>query len=64
MILGGSGCGKSTLLKHLIGLYKPAAGKVLHQRRRVNINTDDDRILRRCAWTSGCSFSPGRSSAP
>ncbi len=29
VILGGSGCGKSTLLKHLIGLYKPAAGQVL-----------------------------------
>ncbi len=28
-ILGGSGCGKSTLLKHMIGLYKPAAGKIL-----------------------------------
>lgn len=27
-ILGGSGCGKSTLLKHMIGLYKPAAGRV------------------------------------
>jgi phospholipid/cholesterol/gamma-HCH transport system ATP-binding protein len=29
VILGGSGCGKSTLLKHMIGLYKPAAGKIL-----------------------------------
>ena len=28
-ILGGSGSGKSTLLKHMIGLYKPVAGKVL-----------------------------------
>jgi phospholipid/cholesterol/gamma-HCH transport system ATP-binding protein len=27
-ILGGSGSGKSTLLKHMIGLYKPAAGKI------------------------------------
>ena len=29
IILGGSGCGKSTLLKHMIGLYKPAAGKIM-----------------------------------
>ncbi len=29
VILGGSGCGKSTLLKHLIGLYKPYAGRIL-----------------------------------
>ena len=28
VIVGGSGCGKSTLLKHLIGLYRPYAGKV------------------------------------
>ncbi len=29
VIMGGSGCGKSTLLKHMIGLYKPAAGRIL-----------------------------------
>ncbi len=28
IIMGGSGCGKSTLLKHLIGLYRPAAGQI------------------------------------
>ena len=28
VIVGGSGCGKSTLLKHMIGLYKAAAGQV------------------------------------
>src|SRR5215470_6900707 len=27
-ILGSSGSGKSTLLKHMIGLYRPAAGKI------------------------------------
>lgn len=26
---GGSGCGKSTMLKHMIGLYKPAGGRIL-----------------------------------
>ncbi|MGD0231127.1 MAG: ATP-binding cassette domain-containing protein [Syntrophorhabdales bacterium] len=30
VIMGGSGCGKSTLLRHLIGLQKPARGKVLY----------------------------------
>lgn len=29
VILGGSGSGKSTLLKHMIGLYKPAKGRIL-----------------------------------
>jgi ABC-type transport system involved in resistance to organic solvents, ATPase component len=28
VILGGSGSGKSTLLKHMIGLYRPAAGHI------------------------------------
>jgi phospholipid/cholesterol/gamma-HCH transport system ATP-binding protein len=28
-IVGGSGCGKTTLLKHMIGLKRPAAGRVL-----------------------------------
>lgn len=28
VILGGSGSGKSTLLKHLIGLYRPLAGRI------------------------------------
>lgn len=30
VIMGGSGCGKSTLLKHLIGLKRPAKGRVLY----------------------------------
>src|SRR5215208_4130913 len=29
VILGGSGSGKSTLLKQMIGLYRPAEGKIL-----------------------------------
>ncbi|MGV6826745.1 MAG: ABC transporter ATP-binding protein [bacterium] len=30
VIMGGSGCGKSTLLRHLIGLKRPAAGKIFY----------------------------------
>jgi len=30
VIMGGSGCGKSTLLRHLIGLQKPAEGKLFY----------------------------------
>jgi phospholipid/cholesterol/gamma-HCH transport system ATP-binding protein len=29
IIMGGSGCGKSTLMRHMIGLHRPAQGKVL-----------------------------------
>jgi phospholipid/cholesterol/gamma-HCH transport system ATP-binding protein len=29
VIMGGSGCGKSTLLRHIIGLQRPARGRVL-----------------------------------
>jgi phospholipid/cholesterol/gamma-HCH transport system ATP-binding protein len=29
VIVGGSGCGKTTLLRHMIGLNRPAAGRVL-----------------------------------
>lgn len=30
VIMGPSGCGKSTLMRHLIGLKRPAAGRVFH----------------------------------
>jgi len=30
VIMGGSGCGKSTLMRHMIGLQRPARGKVLY----------------------------------
>jgi len=31
IVMGGSGCGKSTLLRHLVGLQRPAKGRVLYQ---------------------------------
>ena len=57
VILGGSGCGKSTMLKNLIGLYQPAAGKVLVN--GVDVNTDDERILRRVRMDLGVLFQSG-----
>ncbi len=57
VILGGSGCGKSTLLKHMIGLYKPAAGQVLVN--GVDINTEDEAILRRVRMDLGVLFQSG-----
>ncbi len=30
IIMGGSGCGKSTMLRHLVGLMRPAQGRVLY----------------------------------
>ena len=31
VIMGASGCGKSTLLKHMVGLIRPARGKVFYE---------------------------------
>jgi phospholipid/cholesterol/gamma-HCH transport system ATP-binding protein len=30
VIMGGSGCGKSTMLRHMIGLVKPAGGRIVY----------------------------------
>ena len=49
VILGGSGSGKSTLLKHMIGLYQPMAGHVLHRRRRHRHRRGRRRAARSCA---------------
>jgi phospholipid/cholesterol/gamma-HCH transport system ATP-binding protein len=43
VVMGGSGCGKSTLLKHLIGLNRPASGKVLVSGTSLWDATDEDR---------------------
>jgi len=44
VILGGSGCGKSTLLKHMIGLYPPAAGRILIEGRDMATAEGDERL--------------------
>jgi len=41
-IVGGSGCGKSTLLKHMIGLLKPAAGRVVFEGMDITVSDDDE----------------------
>ena len=60
VILGGSGCGKSTLLKHMIGLYPPAAGKIILDGDDITSADGDDRlrILRKIGvmYQSGALF--------
>ncbi len=41
-IVGGSGCGKSTLLKHMIGLLRPAAGRVLIGKTDIAVAGDEE----------------------
>ena len=55
VILGGSGCGKSTLLKHMIGLYKPVAGRVLLW--GTDLNEADDRVREQILKRVGGSLS-------
>jgi phospholipid/cholesterol/gamma-HCH transport system ATP-binding protein len=47
VILGGSGCGKSTLLRNLVGLMRPASGKILHNGRDFTAMSDDERVKAR-----------------
>ncbi len=54
VILGGSGCGKSTLLKHLIGLYPPAAGRIVVN--GIDITSGDERALARMRREIGVLF--------
>jgi len=43
-ILGGSGSGKSTLLKHMIGLYRPAAGRILINDQDIAAVSGEERL--------------------
>ena len=49
VILGGSGCGKSTLLKHLIGLVRPKAGRIIIQGDDISADNDEvyQKVLRK-----------------
>lgn len=44
-IIGGSGCGKSTLLRHMIGLNRPSAGRVLVGGRDI-ASADEEELNR------------------
>jgi len=60
VIAGGSGSGKSTVLRHMIGLNKPAAGRVLIDGRDIHAVSRAERqeILRRfgVAFQNGALF--------
>jgi phospholipid/cholesterol/gamma-HCH transport system ATP-binding protein len=57
VIVGGSGCGKTTLLRHMIGLLRPAAGRVVIDGE--DITHADEEHLRRIQQRIGVSFQAG-----
>jgi phospholipid/cholesterol/gamma-HCH transport system ATP-binding protein len=61
IIMGGSGCGKSTLLRHMVGLVRPAAGRIRFEDRSMWDLDDGGRtaLLRRCGvmFQSGALWS-------
>jgi len=57
VIVGGSGCGKTTLLRHLIGLQRPAAGRVIVDGEDIT-QADEDQ-LRRLQRRIGVTFQGG-----
>ncbi len=57
VILGGSGCGKTTLLKHIVGLYRPTAGKVLVN--GVDIGQQDPKLMQQVRMGTGMLFQAG-----
>ena len=57
VVVGGSGCGKTTLLRHMIGLQRPAAGRVIIDGEDIT-NADEDQ-LRRMQRKIGVLFQAG-----
>jgi phospholipid/cholesterol/gamma-HCH transport system ATP-binding protein len=47
VILGGSGSGKTTLLRNLVGLMRPAAGRILIKGEDFTAMSEDERIEQR-----------------
>ncbi len=56
-ILGGSGSGKSTLLKHMIGLYRPAGGRIFVS--GDDITTAEGELRRRILRRFGVTYQSG-----
>jgi len=56
-IVGGSGCGKTTLLRHMIGLQRPASGKVIVLGKDIGVG--DEETLREVHRRIGVSFQAG-----
>ena len=56
-ILGGSGAGKSTLLKHMIGLYRPAGGRIFVS--GDDITTAEGELRRRILRRFGVTYQSG-----
>lgn len=46
VIMGGSGCGKSTLMRHMVGLHRPAKGKVFYDGESFWDSTEELRARR------------------
>ncbi len=57
VIVGGSGCGKTTLLRHMIGLLRPAGGRVLID--GDDLTHADEDGLRRIQRKLGVTFQNG-----
>ena len=57
VIVGGSGCGKTTLLRHMIGLLRPANGRVLIDGE--DLTHADEEHLRRIQQKLGVTFQAG-----
>jgi phospholipid/cholesterol/gamma-HCH transport system ATP-binding protein len=57
VIAGGSGCGKSTVLFHMVGLYRPAGGKILIQGQ--DVHAASGRELNRLRRQFGVAYQAG-----
>jgi phospholipid/cholesterol/gamma-HCH transport system ATP-binding protein len=57
VILGGSGCGKTTLLKHIVGLHRPVAGRVLVT--GVDIVQQEPKLMQQVRMGTGMLFQAG-----